>query len=239
MRAAEPRDALGELRKIPILADLPPPTFQDIAAKARWIRVDHERAMVVEGEPIVAMPVLLQGLVKLVAGRTLVDLVRGPWLALPSAVVDGAPAAVSVVALGPCLVAVLDRAAFLGAVGASATAATKLAELGAQEARSYLRRLPELVGGSVEERLTTLLDRLAERHGSPLDDGRYMALPLRRCDVAMMIHATTETVSRTLAAWERQGWLRSNRSGFWWASRRAREGGLPLPLRPKSDRPEI
>lgn len=238
MRSAAPTDLVGELRKLPVFSELSAPAYQEIAAKARLIRVDHERAMVVEGEGIVAMPVLLQGLVKIVMGRTLVDVVRGPWVAVPSAVIDPAPSPVSVVALGACHVAVVERSAFVAAVASCAQASSKLAELGAREARSYLRRMPELVGGAVDERLVSLLDRLAERHGSPLDDGRYMALPLRRCDVAMMIHATTETVSRTLAAWERQGWLRSNRAGFWWASRRAREGALGLP-RPKSDRPEF
>ncbi|MGZ3477496.1 MAG: Crp/Fnr family transcriptional regulator [Polyangiales bacterium] len=137
----------------------------------------------------------------------------------------------------PCDLALVDRGMLLAAIHANPNASQKLAELLARESRSYLKRVPELVGGSVEERLMSLLDRLAERHGSPLDDGRYLPLPLRRCDLAMMVHATTETVSRTLAEWERRGWLRSNRSGLWWGSRRLRDSVVPPPARVKSERP--
>ncbi len=239
MSGVEPNDPVGELSKIPVLAELSQPAFQELSSRIRWVRVEHDRAMVVEAEPIVAMPILVHGLAKLMMGRTLVDLVRGPSLPVPSAIVDGAPSSVSVVAIGAALVGVIERGAFLAAVATSATATIKLAEAGSLEARTYLARIPELAGGAVEERLVALLDRLADRHGAPVDDGRFMPLPLRRSDVAMMIHATTETVSRTLAAWERNGWMRKNRGGIWWATRRAREGGLPALRRPKSDRPEM
>lgn len=240
MRVAAPLDLAVELRKIPLLAELPRHHFTELSSRAQLMRVDRDRPIVVEGEALNGVPFLLQGLVKVSMGRLLVDVFRGPCLLVPSASVDGSPSPVSAVAMRACDVAVIERGALLGALTGTAICAQRLADLVAREARGYLRRFPELVGGSVEERLAGLLDRLAERHGSPLDDGRYMALPLRRCDLAMMVHATTETVSRTLAEWERRGWLRSNRAGLWWAARRIREGAAPsVPPRVKTDRPEM
>jgi CRP-like cAMP-binding protein len=240
MRAAAPIDLAVELRRIPLLAELPRHHFAELSARAQLVRFDRDRPIVVEGEPLGSVPFVLNGLVKVAAGRLLVDVFRGPTMLVPSASVDGATSPVSVVAMRACDVAILDRGALLSAVHATPSTAQRLSDLVAREARGYLRRFPELVGGSVEERLIGLLDRLAERHGSPLDDGRYMALPLRRCDLAMMVHATTETVSRTLAEWERRGLLRSNRAGLWWASKRQRDGATPsVAPRPKSDRPEI
>ncbi|GAC1353020.1 MAG: Crp/Fnr family transcriptional regulator [Polyangiales bacterium] len=245
MRVAAPLDLAVELRKIALFADLPRHIFADLAARAHCMRVDRDRPVLVEGETTVGVPVLVQGLVKVAMGRVLIDVHRGPCLAFSAGAIEASPSQMSVIAMRPCDVAFLDRAVFLAAATATPATAQRFADSIAREARSYLRRIPELVGGSVEERLVGLLDRLAERHGSPLDDGRYLALPLRRCDLAMMVHATTETVSRTLAEWERRGWLRSNRSGLWWGSRRVRDTNpTPVPptvppMRAKSDRPEI
>ncbi|MGZ3420925.1 MAG: Crp/Fnr family transcriptional regulator [Polyangiales bacterium] len=237
MRVAAPLDLNLELRKIPLFAELPRHHFADVLARAHPTRVDRDRPLVTEGEATTAVPVLLQGLVKVSLGRVLVDVLRGPTLPVASLTVDATACPVTMVAMRPCDLALVDRGMLLAAIHANPNASQKLAELLARESRSYLKRVPELVGGSVEERLMSLLDRLAERHGSPLDDGRYLPLPLRRCDLAMMVHATTETVSRTLAEWERRGWLRSNRSGLWWGSRRLRDSVVPPPARVKSERP--
>lgn len=240
MRVAAPLDLAVELRKIAIFAELPRHLFADLSARAHTIRVEREKPVLVEGEVSAGVPIVVQGLAKIMIGRVLMDVHRGPCLALASAAIEG-PSPVTVVAMRACDIAVIDRALFMSAVTSTPVTAQRLADSMAREARSYLKRVPELVGGSVEDRLVGLLDRLSEKHGSPLDDGRYMALPLRRCDLAGMVHATTETVSRTLAEWERRGWLRSNRAGLWWGSRRQREGSLssPPPQRAKSDRPEV
>jgi CRP-like cAMP-binding protein len=241
MRVAAPLDLSVELRKISLFSELPRHHFADVLARTHHTRIDRERPIVSEGEAPAGVPVLLTGLVKTSLGRVLIDVVRGPALPFACLAIDQTPSSLSITAIRPCDVAFVERGIFLAAVHANPGAAQKLDELLARESRSFLRRFPELVGGSVEERLIQLLDRLSERHGSPLDDGRYMPLPLRRCDLAMMVHATTETVSRTLAEWERRGWLRSNRSGLWWASRRhreARDSIAPISTR-KSERPEI
>jgi hypothetical protein len=86
----------------------------------------------------------------------------------------------------------------------------------ATEVRSGVRRVDEIVSGPVDERVTNLLDSLAHAHGTPLGQGRFIAIPLRRRDLANMVNATTETVSRLLAKFERDGQARSTRDGIWW-----------------------
>ena len=81
-----------------------------------------------------------------------------------------------------------------------------------------MRRIDEIVAGPVDERVTNLLDSLALEHGTPLGQGRFIAIPLRRRDLANMVNATTETVSRLLAKFEREGQARSTRDGIWWRS---------------------
>lgn len=229
MRTTTPLELGVELKKVQLFGDLPRQQFGDVLARCQLLRVERDKPIVQQGEVASGIPVLLQGLAKLQLDRVLIEVCRGPALLCLSGTVDAAPCPMSVIAVRTCDVAIIERTVFLQSVHSSPAASQQLVELCTRESRSFLARVPELVGGSVEERLSSLLDRLSERHGSPLDDGRYMALPLRRCDLAMMIHATTETVSRTLAEWERRGWLRSNRAGLWWSSRRAHEGLVAAP----------
>lgn len=246
MRVATPIDLAVELRKIPLFAELPRHHFADVLARSSAEHVERDCTIVSEGEAQGNVPVLVQGLVKLQQSRVLIDVQRGPSVPVPSLLMDAAPSPVSVIAMRTCEVAMVDRAVLLAAIHANPGASLRFGEILTKESRTLLKRIPELVGSPVEDRIMSLLDRLAERHGSPLDDGRYLPLPLRRCDLAMMVHATTETVSRTLAEWERRGWLRSNRSGLWWGSRRQRETNAPppdleagVPVARKSERPEV
>jgi CRP-like cAMP-binding protein len=88
----------------------------------------------------------------------------------------------------------------------------------AEDVRAHVRRIDEVVSGPVDERVTHLLESLALQHGTQLGQGRFIAIPLRRKDIACMVNATTETVSRLLAKFEREGLARSTRDGIWWRS---------------------
>jgi hypothetical protein len=97
-----------------------------------------------------------------------------------------------------------------------------------------VRRIDELASGTVEERVRRLLEGLAAQHGTPLGQGRFIAIPLRRRDIASMVNATTETVSRLLAKFERDGKARSTRDGIWW-----RAAQKPTPSRPGDSEPPV
>jgi hypothetical protein len=74
----------------------------------------------------------------------------------------------------------------------------------------------EIAAGHVDDRVRRLLENLATDFGTPFGRGRFIAIPLRRKDIACMVNATTETVSRLLARFEREGAIRSSRDGIWW-----------------------
>ena len=76
-------------------------------------------------------------------------------------------------------------------------------------------RIDEVTSGPVDDRVRHLLEGLAREHGTPFGQGRFIAIPLRRKDIACMVNATTETVSRVLARFEREGVTRSTRDGIW------------------------
>ncbi|WP_044563472.1 Crp/Fnr family transcriptional regulator [Azospirillum sp. B4] len=71
-------------------------------------------------------------------------------------------------------------------------------------------RLREVTTGRVEQRLARALLRLAAR-GTASAAGTALAFPLTRKDLAELSGTTLHTASRTLAAWEKRGWLSSGR----------------------------
>lgn len=75
-------------------------------------------------------------------------------------------------------------------------------------------RLREVTTGRVEQRLARALLRLAaqsKRDQAPDGTGTTLAFPLTRKDLAELSGTTLHTASRTLAAWEKRGWLSSGR----------------------------
>jgi CRP-like cAMP-binding protein len=72
-------------------------------------------------------------------------------------------------------------------------------------------RLRELSTQRVERRIARTVLRLAGKSGQPIGNATEIDFPLRRRDVAQMSGTTLYTVSRTLKAWERAGWLTSEK----------------------------
>ena len=205
--------------------------FVGCAVARTW---KHRRVIVAEGDPWHGLLFVVTGTVRVTIDRLCVEILRGPCLpALSSALFATASSPVSVSALHGCETVFLNRDAGRELLDASSDARAQLVALLAAEADGRLERLSHLVDGSVEQRTIAVLDYLADRYGDPLDEGRYVAIPLRRTDIAMMARASTETTSRTLAKFQRNGWLRTNKAGLWWS------GAVPEArrVRPRSERP--
>jgi CRP-like cAMP-binding protein len=73
-------------------------------------------------------------------------------------------------------------------------------------------RLREMATERVERRIARTLGRLAAQIGKKVPDGILLEAPLSRQDLAEMCGTTLFTMSRTLKAWERKGWLRAGRT---------------------------
>jgi CRP-like cAMP-binding protein len=181
-------------------------------------------ALVEQGLPSQAMVLLLRGAGKVTrttigdTGESVVvlDVMRAPCIVGDVSVLDGQAAPATVTTLRSSQVATIDRRVVHRVATSHPTFARALLARAAQELRAHTRRIDEIVGGQVDERIKHLLDSLADQHGTPLGQGRFIAIPLRRRDLACMVNATTETVSRLLAKFEREGLARSTRDGIWW-----------------------
>jgi CRP/FNR family transcriptional regulator, cyclic AMP receptor protein len=73
-------------------------------------------------------------------------------------------------------------------------------------------RIMTLEYRTVRERMASFLLNVAERFGTPNQDGIQLAAPLRHQDIASSVSATRETASRTLSEFERKGYISQSRS---------------------------
>lgn len=76
------------------------------------------------------------------------------------------------------------------------------------DARETIR---QLTTSSVRTRVATALIKLAERLGETTDQGILIRTPLSRQDLAAMVGATPETVSRVMANLKREGLINAGR----------------------------
>jgi CRP/FNR family transcriptional regulator, nitrogen oxide reductase regulator len=63
----------------------------------------------------------------------------------------------------------------------------------------------------VEQRIARSLLRLMQRAGSKTPEGIHIAIPLSRQNIADYAGTTLFTVSRNLSAWEKNGWVKTER----------------------------
>lgn len=217
---------------MPGFVEVPRDVVVDLAARVAQRRANAGTPIVEQGRASPTLVFLVRGAAKIVrvveeAGAShavVVGVLRGPTLVPDASVADARPAGSSVVALRSSQIFCVDRA--MVRVGHPSIARAVAARF-AHEMRAQERRLAELVVGPVESRIRRLLDGLALEHGTALGTGRFIAIPLRRRDIASMVNATTETVSRLLARLEREGDARTTRDGIWWRTT-PRESGVRL-----------
>jgi CRP-like cAMP-binding protein len=224
--ASNDLEILGELRQLAAFADVGKEALAELALACAQRRVHAGLSLVDQGVPSQMLVMIVRGAAKLVRTMSggkdeesvVLDVMRAPCIIADSAVIDGDAAFASVVTLRSSHVITIDRRALLRLMTAHPSLARAFLSRFAAEVRCNVRRIDEIVSGPVDERVTNLLDSLAMAHGTPLGQGRFIAIPLRRRDLANMVNATTETVSRLLAKFEREGLARSTRDGIWWRS---------------------
>jgi CRP-like cAMP-binding protein len=216
-------DPLEELRGVAAFAELPREMLAELAASATQRRVLAGVSLIEQGAMAAQLEVLVRGAVKVVRttrhalgeSTVVLEVTRAPSILGGASLFDGHPEPASVVTLRSSHVVAVDRRVVLRlASQQSAFARALLAHL-AQTVRRHVRRIDEVAAGPVDDRVRHLLDGLAHEHGTPFGQGRFIAIPLRRRDIACMVNATTETVSRVLARFEREGLTRSTRDGIW------------------------
>jgi CRP-like cAMP-binding protein len=221
-----------ELRQFGAFAELPRELLAELSQAATQQRVHAGVTIAEQGHTSPTLTVLARGAVKLVRTTTfaggesvvVLDVTRAPAVLADASLFDGGATSSTIIALRSSHVIAIDRRHVLRLAAMHPALARTLFTHLAHVVRRHVRRIDEVASGPVDERVRHLLDGLANDHGTPFGQGRFIAIPLRRRDIACMVNATTETVSRLLARFEREGQVRSTRDGIWW---RAAEAAPP------------
>lgn len=238
-----------ELRRVPEFESVSEETILALSKAIDARNVRSRTALVEQGVASPGVLIVLRGALKSVR-RTeaderspsakkrhhgdfvLLDVLRAPCLHVDSGLLDGTGAPASIITLRASLVAVFDWSELRRIMQNEPTFTEKMFNHLAGRERALVRRVDELALGPVDERVVHLLDHLARDFGTPVGGGRFIALPLRRQDLAAMVNATTETVSRLLARLEREGKARTTRDGIWWSGAQQKSAD-----RPRTDAP--
>jgi CRP/FNR family transcriptional regulator, nitrogen oxide reductase regulator len=76
------------------------------------------------------------------------------------------------------------------------------------------KRIAELTGGRVENRIARLLIRLSREFGRPDRGGIFIRMALTRQELADMTGTTVETCIRVMSRWTKEGVIRTDEDGF-------------------------
>ena len=212
-----PADDTRLLAGVPLFQGLDARALAQAAASSRTVRVAAGRAFFREGEPAQLFYVLRSGRVKFTQisaeGHEVILRLIGPGEPFGgvSAFADNATYPVTARAVEPSEAQAWDGARITALMQQFPTIAINAAKMIADRLHELQRRHRELMTERVERRIARALLRLAEEAGRRVEGGVEIDFPLSRQDLAQMTGTTLFTVSRTLSAWEHEGFIVAGR----------------------------
>jgi len=111
----------------------------------------------------------------------------------------------------PCCILVVGREVFLQVLKRYPMVALKLIDIMAVRLRTANERLHQLSALAVDARIASILLMLVDKFGEKKGSEYLLQVPLSREDLAGMTGATTESASRAMSRFQKNGLIRSGR----------------------------
>jgi len=204
-RAPSTSTPLGALTSMPWLADVAAPVLAKLAEHAVLHRVPAGVQLFEQAEVPGVAQFLIQGEIELLAVRdgeeTLVELIRGPDLLLPAAVLNRQPYLARARVHRDALLMLAPAEAFRHAVCADHAFCLAVLACQAMQFRRQMKQAKAIRLRSAEERLGAYLMALCADAGQ----GAAIRLPLEKRQIASQLGMTRETLSRSFPAMARHG----------------------------------
>ncbi len=211
---------LSRVQASRLFVGLPPETQAMIAAETTLRRVRPRQLLWREGETAEFVTILLTGLVEVVrspqGGEEALLGVFGPREVVGlAAALEGGPYPAHARALTPVgllqVRATLIRSRMERDVGLAMAVNRALLD----HTRALRVKIDVMSAGAVPFRLAAVLRHLCDRFGDEDESGCvFVPIPLTRVQLARMVGARVETVSRILSRWQREGVLLPSPRGF-------------------------
>jgi CRP/FNR family transcriptional regulator len=217
----EPTDLERTLARSPLFAGWEAEALRGLAAQAAARRMAKGESVWREGEAATHFTLIRSGLVKIVRrapdGSEIIVALFGPRESIGDAAAlgGGAYPAEARVSSAEAVVVRVPASAVLGAMRGRTDRGEAMIRALAAHNRALQDKILISGCGSVPKRLAALLLTLAERFGEELPEGGLdLPIGLSRGELARFVHATLETVSRTMSAWSREGLVQTRDDGF-------------------------
>ena len=204
------RSPLLLLRSIPLFAGLPENQVYQIARMAGVRKVPRNTTLVRVGDKTDALYVLVSGSAKVlnrdVEGREVIlTLLRAGECFGEMSLIDGSPRSADVVSCEPCELLVIAKSDFAHALSENVDLCLNIMKSLADRLREANRKIESLALLDVYGRVAKLLLDFSE-----LEDGRrVIRRKVSKQDMAKMVGASREMISRVMKDLESRGYVRS------------------------------
>lgn len=207
----------GELlTRVPLFADLSPEDRLGLESRLGRRRYPRGETLFVRGDPGNFLCVIERGSVKIaltsVEGKEMILAVLGAGDFFGElALLDGEPRSADAIMVEDTQLLFLPREEFLHYVESRPRVALHALAVLSRRLRQTDQLVHDAVFFDVAGRLASVILRLAETLGQPVDTGITIARRLTQVELADMIGTTRESVNKWLGYYERQGIIRSQR----------------------------
>lgn len=203
------------LRSMPLFSMLPDSELDRIAQLANSRTVPRGTLLVRQGDPTDALFILISGSIKVYncddEGREVILSILGPGEFFGEmGLIDGAPRSANVLARESCDLIVLGKDAFRRCLDEQSDVAWQMMRSLVGRLREADRKIESLALMDVYGRVAKLLLEQSE----PVDGRRVVTRKLPKQDIAKMVGASREMVSRVMKGLESSGYISIEEAGI-------------------------
>lgn len=208
--------ALGDASSSNLFRGLLPDQISEVLGMARQEQLAKDEILFLQGDPVDALYVVESGQVKLVQhtadGEEVIVRNVGPGEIIAGvALLDKRTLPVTAAAVTPATLLLWPRASIQELANRYPTLRSNVLGTIADRMQESLSRIRELSSETVTQRVARALHRLARDRGIPAGDGVLIDQKLGRQQIADLAGSSMFTASRLLAAWSREGIVRTGR----------------------------
>lgn len=221
-------DLTEVFERVPLLRALAPADRELLAPYAELRIASRNEALFREGQPSGELAFVVRGRMKMVkaaaSGRQTILEMAGPGdLLCANAALGFQPYCCTAICMEDGTeIFVLPRRDLLALVERNPSVAQAFIRELTTRGANMCRRVEELAGAKVEQRIATLFVKLLDRAGVPLQDGgTRIPIALSRQDIADLCGTTLETAIRVMSMLRKKGIVKAAARGFIVPDRRA------------------
>ena len=195
----------SELRQVPVFSFLKEPDLKALSANVTEARYEKGQNIFDEGDPANYFHVLTRGAVKCVKSSlggkeaVLKVLLPGDLFCCEAAVFDGKPHPGCAQPMGPVTVLKIPKQAYLKLLKTNPAAAIEVIKYLGGRLNEAQETSKTFALERADQRIASLLVKLAERTGRPSVEGIVLTLKINRQDIADMTGLAVETTIRMIS----------------------------------------